>query len=83
MKYSISTGFETDLAINDRVYAFRLPKPYSNCDIEAGLEKNFKTDSIWYNKMVENKINYNQKGCIDICIGDYFIKREYFWINVF
>lgn len=72
---SISTGFETDLAINDRVYAFRLPKPYSNCDIEAGSEKSFKSDSIWYNKMVENKINYNQEGCIDICIEDYFISK--------
>jgi hypothetical protein len=69
---SVSPGFETNLAIDDRIYSYLLPKPYSNCDIDA---ENPTSNSKFYNLFIEKGVTYSQETCIDTCFQEQFVSN--------
>ena len=62
--YSVSTGIETDIAIN-RLYTSLKPKPFSDC-IE--LDKIDSFDSDLYRHIFKSNKTYRQNDCFELCL---------------
>jgi hypothetical protein len=62
--YDISTGIETDIAIN-RLYTSLKPKPFSDC-IE--LDKIDSFDSDLYRYIFKSNKTYRQNDCFELCL---------------
>ena len=69
----VSPGFETHIGINDRIYSYRLPRPYSNCDIEKS--KKYEFNSEYYNLIIDSNTTYKQKLCTDLCIQKILVSK--------
>ena len=70
----IKNGVETDIVIKDRIYSFRLPKPYSDCDFDL---ISFNTySSMQYKKILNsNNTQYKREYCLDLCLQEYIISK--------
>ena len=70
----IDNGVETDIVIKDRIYSFRLPKPYSDCDLDSNSLNTYSSKQ--YNKIVNsNNTQYKREYCLDLCLEEYIISK--------
>ena len=66
--------FETNIAI-ERVFSNKLPKPYTNCEINLNdLTKNYKKFN-FITQFVDSNMNYSQQSCIDWCIQEDIVNK--------
>ena len=77
--YSVSTGIETDIAIN-RLYTSLKPKPFSDC-IE--LDKIDSFDSDLYRHIFKSNKTYRQNDCFELCLQKNIIKTCKCYISSF
>jgi hypothetical protein len=77
--YSISTGIETDIAIN-RLYTSLKPKPFSDC-IE--LDKIDSFDSDLYRHIFKSNKTYRQNDCFELCLQKNIIETCNCYISSF
>lgn len=69
---SLSSGFETDIAI-DQVYKYRLSKPYSDCIKDIYSLDSFQSDL--FNITLKSLGKYSQKYCLQYCYQNFMIKQ--------
>lgn len=70
--YSITPGHETNIAITDRIYTYRLLKPYSNCEFDETNSEVVNSDL--YKLFSNSNVTYSQETCIDLCLQKSIIK---------
>lgn len=70
---NISPGLATNLIVN-RVFSYKLSKPYNNCFKENETDDLYQSDLLKY-ILNSQKYSYRQKECIDYCISQEFISH--------
>ena len=69
----LSPGYEFNIVV-DRIYSYKLPKPYSNCDLDlTGPNNGF--NSYLYKAFLDKNYQYKQQSCIDLCYQSMLIKN--------
>jgi hypothetical protein len=69
----VPSGFITYVLI-DREFKSTLPKPYSNCEIEATSPKSIENSEL-YNRIGHSKYGYSQQFCYTQCGHKYYIDK--------
>lgn len=59
-------GYHTDIAL-DRSFKFVLPKPYSNCEIDATSSSHSLSDASLFNLLAHSNYEYTQQSCFTLC----------------
>ena len=55
-----------------RKFSFKMPKPYSECDIDNDSPGHF--DSVYYNRILNSPYQYSQEFCLIQCLQDKVLK---------
>ena len=61
----VSPGFQTNIVLS-RAFRLKLPKPYSDCDIDNDSSKSFNNNE-FFKLFAETNYQYSQSACLDIC----------------
>jgi len=64
----ILPDIETNIGL-EKVKSKRLPRPYSNCEIDDG-----NSDFYYHQKFLNNSLHYNQQICLDLCFAEDIIR---------